>query len=347
MTEKIPNIIFGTSGLGNLYKELPFEVKVEILKACIDASEGEIVFDSAGKYGAGLALESIAKGLRQLKVDPERVSISNKLAWYRVPLTSKEPTFEPGVWKNIHHDAVQKISYDGIMECYTQGNTLLGEYKPNMVSVHDPDEYLAAAMDEEDREKRLADIYAAYDALFDLKKSGKVKSIGIGAKNWKSIAELSEKVDFDWIMIANSLTIKSHPEDLLKFLKSLHEKDVKVINSAVFHGGYLLGGDFFDYNYVDPEDPKNTDLVQWRKSFFRICDEYSISPFQACTQFSKSMPLISSLAINTTDPTRVLRNVQLSQKKVPNDFWQALHEERLIEPYVLQYLIKEVNASIL
>jgi D-threo-aldose 1-dehydrogenase len=41
------------------------------------------------------------------------------------------------VWKALRHDAVQKIGYDGIMECFEQGNELLGVYTPKMVSVHD------------------------------------------------------------------------------------------------------------------------------------------------------------------------------------------------------------------
>src|SRR5690606_40256617 len=71
-------------------------------------------FDSAGKYGAGLSLESLGKCLAQLGTDPSKVIISNKLGWYRVPLETAEPTFEPGVWKGLNYDAVQRISYDGI-----------------------------------------------------------------------------------------------------------------------------------------------------------------------------------------------------------------------------------------
>ena len=48
--------------------------------------------------------------LQELGVPPDKVLISNKLAWKRVPLTTPEPTFEPGVWVNLKNDAVQDIS---------------------------------------------------------------------------------------------------------------------------------------------------------------------------------------------------------------------------------------------
>jgi D-threo-aldose 1-dehydrogenase len=164
---------------------------------------GTPMFDSAGKYGAGLALEEIGLCLAELNVAPDNVSrpdlsrsnvalkkqpshffvfeqvlISNKLAWKRVPLTTPEPTFEPGAWVNLKHDAIQDISYQGILDCYEQGNELLGNYEAKVVSVHDPDEYLAAATDDTDLAKRKDDVLGAYTALAELKAAGKVLSIG-------------------------------------------------------------------------------------------------------------------------------------------------------------------------
>ena len=149
-----PPVIFGTTALGNIYEEIPYATKLAIMKECVqNAPGGLLMFDSAGKYGAGLALEVLGQCLDELGVAPENVIISNKLAWYRVPLTGPESTFEPGVWHNLKHDAVQKISYQGILECYEQGNELLGKYSTQTASVHDPDEYLAAAVDEADNKK--------------------------------------------------------------------------------------------------------------------------------------------------------------------------------------------------
>src|SRR6059058_543541 len=107
----IPPIIFGTSGLGNLFVARDEATKCEIVKECITQSKGAVVFDSAGKYGAGLALESLGKCLKKLNVKPEDVIISNKLGWVRTELKAEEPTFEPGVWKDLKYDAIQKISY--------------------------------------------------------------------------------------------------------------------------------------------------------------------------------------------------------------------------------------------
>lgn len=94
---ELPRIIFGSSSLGNLYKALSDDTKRALVAEWLRRRPGLVAIDSAGKYGAGLALESLGKQLGALGVPPDRVIISNKLAWRRAPLVGPEPTFEPGV----------------------------------------------------------------------------------------------------------------------------------------------------------------------------------------------------------------------------------------------------------
>ena len=329
---QIPPVIFGTSGLGNLFVALPEEVKLEIVRECIRHSPGPVVFDSAGKYGAGLALESLGKCLKTLQVNPRDVIISNKLGWLRSPLETPEPTFEPGVWKDLQYDAVQQISYAGIIACFEQGNDLLGGYIPQLVSVHDPDEYLATAASEAAAAALYRDILEAYRALADLKKQGKVKAIGVGAKNWKVIARIAGDVQLDWVMIANSMTIKSHPPDLLAFMQRLQQQGVQIINSAVFHAGFLIGGDYYDYKLVKPDTPEHQALFAWREAFFGLCKEFQIKPAEACTAFALLAPGVVSIALNTTNPRRVQENVAMAAVQIPAGFWRAMKDQGLIRP---------------
>lgn len=327
-----PPIIFGTSGLGNLFVALEEQEKFEIVQECVRHSKGNVVFDSAGKYGAGLALESLGKSLRKLQVKPDEVIISNKLGWVRTELQAKEPTFEPGVWKDLKYDAVQKISYIGILECFEQGNELLGGYVPQLVSVHDPDEYLAKAGNEAEAAKLYNDILEAYKALEELKAEGKVLAIGVGAKDWKIIERISKDVSLDWVMIANSMTILNHPKDLLAFMQTLAKKGTYIFNSAVFHSGFLIGGDYYDYRLIKPDTEHNKALFKWRESFFALCNEFGIKPSEACAQFSLNIPGVTSIALSTTNPKRVKENIDISSAQIPPAFWEAMKARKLDEP---------------
>ena len=329
---RVPPVIFGTSCLGNLYQALPWETKLGIMQSFFAHVEAPVVLDTAGKYGAGLALEVIGNGLRELGIAPEDVVISNKLGWKRIPLTTPEPTFEPGAWAELENDAVQCISYDGILECYEQGCELLGEgYTTQVVSVHDPDEYLAAADSAADRDRRWQDILGAYRALFELKAAGRVKAIGVGSKDWHVIQELAGEVDLDWVMFACSLTIYTHPADLLAFMNELNGKGVGMINSAVFNAGFLVGGTFFDYRQPDPE--KERKLFTWRDCFLGLCAQHGVSPAEACVRFGMSVPGVVSTALNTSKPKRVAENVAAVQAEIPPEFWAAVRYAGLIEPY--------------
>lgn len=329
---KFPPVIFGSSALGNLYEAVPYETKLAIIKACVEnAPSGIAMFDTAGKYGAGLALEVLGKCLKELNVPKDKVIISNKLGWYQVPLTTTQPTFEKDIWVGIAHDAIQKISYDGILECYEQGDALLGAYNSQMASVHDPDEYLAAASDVKDEEKRYNDILDAYKALHELKQQGKIISVGVGAKNWKSIQRIAMDVALDWVMIANSLSVHSHPADLIAFVKDLHQKGTTIINSAVFNGGFLVGRDFYNYKLVDKTTPEGKALYDWRNKFFEVCQSFNIQPAEACFNFGSNIPGVDSVALSTTHPEKVKTNIAMATKKIPQDFWIAMQQQGLLE----------------
>jgi D-threo-aldose 1-dehydrogenase len=327
---EVPPISFGTSSLGNLYTALDPKVKQEIVKESVFSSSPLTVFDTAGKYGAGLALEALGNSLQQLGISRERVVISNKLGWVRSPLVGKEPLFEPGVWKGLRYDAVQQISYQGILRCFEEGNDLLQGFIPQLVSVHDPDEYLAKAESPAEEEKLFEDILEAYRALGDLKKQGKVKGIGVGAKNWKVIPKIYEHIRLDWVMFANSMTIISHPVELMGFMKKLSVDSVGIFNSAVFQSGFLVGGDYYDYKLIRPDTPENQKLFQWRDRFFEACKDFGLSPAHVCVQFALNVPGVTSVAVSTSDPSKVKRNVEATQNRIPDEFWKELTRRGLL-----------------
>jgi D-threo-aldose 1-dehydrogenase len=329
----IPRLVFGTSCLGNLYEALPRDVKLAISREWFAHVPAPVVLDSAGKYGAGLALEVIGANLRELGVSPDAVIISNKLGWLRKPLTTPEQTFEPGVWAGLEHDAEQRIHYAGIMACWEQGCELLCDaYRPQLASVHDPDEYLAAAASSDDRRRRFDDILDAYRALADLKQRGEVRAVGVGAKNWQVIREIDAAVPLDWVMLANSLTIYSHPPEVLEFLADLQRRGVGVINSAVFNAGFLVGGRFFDYRVPSPATLADQPLFAWRERFLALCREHDVDPATACVQFALSPPGVAAVAMNTSNPANVAKNAAAVEATVPTDFWHAAKQAGVIAP---------------
>jgi D-threo-aldose 1-dehydrogenase len=330
----VPRVIFGTSALGNLYAIPNDETKLAILRAITTQLGQHAVLDSAGKYGAGLALEWIGRGLRELDVSHNEVTISNKLGWYRIPLAGTEPTFEPGVWKGLTFDAEQRISGEGIIQCHEQGCALLGPpYRPALLSVHDPDEYLAAATSDGDRNRRWHDVVQAYRALIDLRRRGKIRGVGVGSKDWRTIRTLADAVDLDWVMLACSFTVYTHPPELLAFIAELDQRRVGIINSAVFNGGFLTGhSEHFDYRLVLPTEARDRALLAWRDRFISVCQKHGVAPAAACVAFGLSAPGVVGIALNSSKPSRIAHNVALAHAVTPPALWTDLKSAKLIDP---------------
>lgn len=310
-------IIFGTSCLGNLYKVVPFETKVEIASEWFKAFDKPVI-DSAGKYGAGLSLECIGAALRRLGKTSGDIDISVKLGWRRSRRLSpgEEPTFEPGAWKGLEWDAVQDISAKGIMNCFEEACELLGGYAIRMASVHDPDEFLAGG-------GGMDDVLGAYRTLFGLKDSGRgVESVGVGSKDWRVIRELWNRgVRFDWAMFACAPTLLVHPPELLDFVARLKDAGVTLIDSAVFNGGFLMGSDMLDYRKADRT--RDAAAFEFRDRYLARCREAGLDPAVPAVQYAYRLGF-DAVALNTSSPGRILKNASYATAKVPEWFWDGL-----------------------
>lgn len=327
----LPRLVFGATTLGNLFVAPSESQKRALIESWFEHAVKPVVIDTAGKYGAGLSLEVIGRVLKDLQVDPADVIISNKLAWRRIPLTASEPTFEPGVWIDLQHDAVQDISYDGILRCHEDGCRLLGDYTPQLLSIHDPDEYLAAAESGSDRCKRLDDIVGACQALTELKDAGQIAGVGVGIKDWQVLQELERLVDLDWVMIANSFSIMNHPAELVEFITSLASRHIGVINSAVTHGGFLVGGDHYNYRRVDSGDAEDAKRLRFREQLNIVCDRHNVSIFDVAAAFGGSHPGVHSLALSSSRPERTESLIQAATQTLPSELWFDLRSSSLIQ----------------
>ena len=341
---KMPSVMFGTAALGNLFVAMRDDAKANMVRQWFASVPKPVAIDTEGMYGAGLALEVIGRELEAMGIGPEDVILSNQLGWRRTPATGPESSsgsnggtsfdkgtgFDKGIWIDIEHNAVQDISYEGILRCYEDGCEILGNYKPQLVSVLDPDRYLDSAEGSDHRKRLLCDIEGAYRALGELRDAGEVAAIGVSAKNWSVIKELAGRCPMDWGMLRSSLTVLSHPPDLVDFIESLASRNIPLINSGVTHGGFLVGGGHFDFQKISSRIPEDVMRLDWRENFEGLCEQYAQTPFNVCVAFGCSHPAVTSLALSTSNPNRVASLVEAATSEVPQELWQALVDMRMI-----------------
>jgi D-threo-aldose 1-dehydrogenase len=122
---------------------------------------------------------------------------------------------------------------------------------------------------------------------------------------------------------------------VVEFVEQLAQRNITIINSAVFHAGFLTGGRFFDYRVATPEN--DATLFAWRERFLTLCHRHAVSPMIACVQFALSPPGVASVSLNTSRPERIAENVAAVEVEVPPAFWKDAKVGRLIAadyPYV-------------
>jgi D-threo-aldose 1-dehydrogenase len=134
-------------------------------------------------------------------------------------------------------------------------------------------------------------------------------------------------------MFANSMTIYTHPEELIAFIGALYARGVTVLNSAVFNGGFLLGSDFYNYTLVRPDSPENIALFQWRADFYAVCAAFKVDPAAACVHFGLHIPGVTSIALSSSSSKRTADNIRLADAIIPDDFWAALKSKKLISAH--------------
>jgi D-threo-aldose 1-dehydrogenase len=171
----------------------------------------------------------------------------------------------------------------------------------------------------------------------ELKAAVFVLGAGMVARDLGSLSSLTPSVD--WVVLPGGFTLMRHPADLLASMAELAARQIPVVVSGVFDGGFLVGNNRLDGRVLSTEDPADRSLLTWRTSFAALCHGHGITPAQACIQFALSGPGVAAVMLNSSHPDRVAENTASVERTVPAGFWASMKEEGLLAadyPHVAQ-----------
>jgi len=176
------------------------------------------------------------------------------------------------------------------------------------------------------------------DTLRELKSSGKIHAVGIGCNQSKwSTVEVCEtimkhkKADgvIDFILMAGPYTLLNH-EALDSLLPLCEEKGVKVLIGAPYASGILAGNGNNKYMYS--EASKDSEIVQRVKRIEDVCKKYTnVTLKSAALQFPLLHPMVSSVIPGTKTVKEVEEAVEAFKVEIPQEFWEELKKEKLID----------------
>ncbi|WP_372343190.1 aldo/keto reductase [Streptomyces sp. KL116D] len=300
----LPRLGLGTAPLGGLFEEVTEDDAAATLKAA--AAEGITYFDTAPRYGHGLAEQRLGRLLGPAGItDPV---ISTKTGWLLRP----RPDGSPG-------EVVTDWTERGIRASLESSLARLGRDSVDVLYLHDPDHY-----PEEVRR-------TAYPAVRRLRDEGLIRAIGFGMNHSAPLASYVTEFDVDVVLVAGRFSLLDH-EALGTLLPLCAERGTAVVVGGVFNTGLLADpspGAMFNYRPVPPEA-----LARARRAR-ELCEAHDVPLPAAALQFPFLHPAVTSVVVGCRSAAEVTANAAAARFPVPDELWERLAREGFVPSALL------------
>ncbi|HUO11332.1 MAG TPA: aldo/keto reductase [Caulobacteraceae bacterium] len=310
---------FGTAPLGNLARVLTEEEADAVLTAAWRS--GARYFDTAPLYGHGLAEARVG---RRLKSEPRTEFIlSTKVGRVLEPCAPGEEASGPYLSTppfRVRFDYTR----DGVLRSFEDSLGRLGVDRVDILFVHDCEPKTQGA----DYSARWAELTrgGGWQALADLRAEGVVTAIGMGVNEVAPCERLLAELDPDIFLLAGRYTLLEQTP-LHGLMADCSRRGVGIVIGGPYNSGVLArSSGTFDYAEPPPGVLGKVERLQ------AVCDRFGVSLKAAALQFAGAHPAVVSVIPGAQTPDEVTANASLMVEKVPDDFWSALKNERLIDP---------------
>jgi D-threo-aldose 1-dehydrogenase len=300
------SVVQGGAAFGGLYRPVDDETVRDALQAAWDS--GIRAFDTAPHYGVGVSEERLGRFLAGRPRD--EFTLSTKVGRLLVD-DPTAPTKAEGYAGTPRRRRIRDYSADGVRRSLEESLTRLGLDRVDLVLIHDPEDYLDAAVQE------------AAPALSALRDEGVIGGYGVGT-NYSDVAlRLVEQTDLDTVMIAGRYTLLDRPAEA-QLLPACAERGVDVLTAGLLNSGLLADPDaadpHFDYAAAPPE------VVAVAQELQRRCRRFGVELRAAALQFPLRHPAVTAVVTGagTADEVRDCQ-AQLAVE-IGEELWAELED---------------------
>ena len=318
----LPVFGMGTAHLGELYGLVDEAVSQATLAA---AWEGGVrYYDTAPWYGRGLSEHRLGGFLRTKPRDEFLITTKVGRTLHR----PADPTaFDRGPWLGgLNFEVNFDYSYDGIMRSYEQALQRLALDTVDALVIHDLDSIFH---DDETIAAHTRDLSeTGMKALAELKSSGDILAIGMGINMKEQLADLAQKVDLDFALVAMPYTLIDQ-DSLHTGMKACLDRSVSVIVGAPFASGILAtgasGAAHYNYGTADAK------VVEKVRAIEAVCDAHGVTLQSAALQFPLAHPAAAAIIPGAAKPEELRANIASLDADIPAQFWSDLKSEGLLD----------------
>ncbi|WP_053204378.1 aldo/keto reductase [Jiangella muralis] len=287
MTVALPRLGIGTAAFGGLFTPVAEADALDAVRVAAELGVG--YFDTAPRYGHGLAETRLARGLRATGAD---AVVSTKVGWLLRDGDAVEPDWtERGIRASLESSLAR-----------------LGRDHVDIAFIHDPDD----AADEVRR--------TAFPALRRLRDEGVVRAIGFGMNHADPLAALVREFDPDVVLIAGRFTLLDH-RALTTLLPACADTATQVVVGGVFNTGLLAepsASTMYDYR------PVGVDVLARALRCQELCARYDVPLTAAAVQFPLLHPAVGTVLVGCRSGAEVAANVAAAGHEIPAALWAEL-----------------------
>lgn len=318
---QLPAFGMGTAHLGELYAPVDERTSQATLTAAWDG--GVRYFDTAPWYGRGLSEHRLGGFLRTKPRDDFLITTKVGRTLHR----PRDPrTFDRGPWVGgLNFEVRFDYSYDGIMRSYEQALQRLALDTVDALVIHDLD---GIFHDDDTIARHTRDLSeSGMKALAELKSSGDIAAIGMGINMKEQLADLAQKVDLDFALVAMPYTLIDQ-ESLNTGMKACLDRNVSVIIGAPFASGILATGSAgaAHYNY----GAADAAVIGKVRRIEAVCAAHGVPLQAAALQFPLAHPATVAIIPGAAKPSELTANIASVDLDIPAQFWSDLASEGLI-----------------
>lgn len=313
---------FGAAQLGNLYRTVSDKQAADTLTAALNV--GLNYFDTAPYYGLGLSERRVGNALR----NRDDVVLSSKVGRILDPAPDVDISVERyGFVSPMPFEPRYDYSYEGILRSHEASLNRLGLAHIDILFVHDIGPLTHGSKD--------AHYFAQLTeggglrALDELRSSGQIQAFGLGVNEYQICERMLDEGDVDCFLLAGRYSLLEQ-ESLHNFLPRCVDRSVSIILGGPYNSGILATGTRTDSipHYDYEEAP--AEIVQRVARIEAVCDEFDVTLAAAALQFPLAHEAVCSVIPGLGKPSRVEQSVELLNQPIPDEFWQTLINQQLL-----------------
>ena len=313
----VPVFGLGCAQLGGLYQPSTARHAAELVQAAWGS--GVRLFDTAPYYGYTLSERRLGAELAAHPRDGFILSTkAGRLMWPDASVQPGDDGWVEPLPFRPHFD----YSYGGVMRSLDDSLQRLRLQRVDILYIHDIGR-VAHGERHEHHWKQLTQ-GGGFRALDELRRSGRVRAVGLGVNEWQAVHEAMQEFDLDISMLAGRYTLLEQAS-LSPLLDACVKRGHAIVVAGPFNSGVLAGGNTFNYGAVPPEVMQRVQALQ------AVCAEFELPLPAAALQFPLAHPAVVSCFAGAHDAAQLKQNIAWLEMPLPDAFWQALRERGLVD----------------